>query len=504
MPQTETQIGWQDYLAIVMRRRWYFVVPCAAIVTVAMIVGLFLPKIYRAETLLMVQDQQVINPLMQGLAVSTPVTERLRVLREELLSWTSLSRLVRELGMDRRAKAPVEFERLIRGLQQDIVVGMRGRDLVTISYEHEDPKLAQRLVNSVTAIYMARNVESQSAETETAIGFLDKEMAVYKTKLEDAEHRLREFKELYVMQMPVANELNQQIISLEVSLAQLLVENTEQHPTIVLVKRQIDDLKRQRNNEIKRVIATALVKGADPAIYQDLLHSLEQSGVDTAKDDRQQIARQAYASWVHRMDHPVNAPVDPGTTQIQLVQAEAPDGTATTFGMLGSDATLLSLNPREEQEMVRLTRDYEVYSRTYQSMQERLERAKTTQRLGESDEGTKFKVLEPARLPLRPVRPNFVKLFLFSLLLGLFVGAGAAFVAEYLDQSFQTAEDAQASLALPVLGSISTIVTEDDVAVRNKHRKGWITLKNQLALLKAYVLHPIWARLDRALLRRGL
>jgi len=503
MPQTETQIGWQDYLAIVLRRRWYFVVPCAAIVTIAMITGVFLPRIYRAETLLMVQDQQVINPLMQGLAVSTPVSERLRVLREELLSWTSLSRLVREMGMDKRAKAPVAFEKLIKGLQEDIVVGMRGRDLVTISYEHEDPRLAQRLVNSITTIYMDRNVESQTAEAETAIGFLEKEMAVYKTNLEESEHKLREFKELYVMQMPVANELNQQIIDLEVSLAQLLVENTEQHPTVVLVKRQIDDLKRQRNDEIKRVIATALVKGADPGIYQDLLNSLEQSGVETAKDDRLQIARQAYASWMRRMDNPVNTPSEPGTTQIQVVQAEGPDG-ATTFGMLGSDATLLSLNPREEQELARLTRDYEVYSRTYQNMQERLERAKTTQRLGESDEGVKFKVLEPARLPLRPVRPNFVKIFFFSLFLGLFVGAGAAFVAEYLDQSFQTGEEAQTALGLPVLGSISTIVTERDLAERNRRRRGWVTLKNQLALLRAYVVNPIWARVDRVLVKRGL
>jgi hypothetical protein len=164
----------------------------------------------------------------------------------------------------------------------------------------------------------------------------------------------------------------------------------------------------------------------------------------------------------------------------------------------------LSLSPREEQELARLTRDYKVHAKTYQQMQERLERARTTQRLEESESGMKFKVLEPARLPLRPARPNFVKIFIFSLFLGMFVGAGAAFLAEYLDQSFQSAEDVQTSLELPVIGSISTIVTEDDLEARRRHRKGWVTFKNQLHLVRTYVLNPIWARVDRVMVRWGL
>ena len=173
--------------------------------------------------------------------------------------------------------------------------------------------------------------------------------------------------------------------------------------------------------------------------------------------------------------------------------------------LLGNpQAATISLGPREEQELSRLTRDYEVHSNTYQEMLQRRERAKITQRLGESDEGTKFKVLEPARLPLQPVRPNLLKMFIFSLVMGLFVGAGSAFVAEYLDQSFQTSEDLQAALELPVLGSISTIVTEADIETRRKHRKGWVTFQHQLQAFKTYVVQPLWSRLDRVLVRWGL
>ncbi len=510
-PQTPSSIGWQDYLAIVLRRRWLFAIPCAVIVVGAMIVGLFLPKIYRAETVLLVQDQKVINPLIQGLAVSTPIGEQMRTLREELLGWTSLSRLVRELGMDRHAKSPLSFERLIKGLQRNVLVQLRGRDLVLISYEDRNPELSQRLVNTLTNIYMNRSVESQSSEAETAISFLENEMAVYKKKLEDAERALREFKELYVMQMPVATQLNEQIIESEVSLAQLLVENTDAHPRVVETKRRIDELKQMRNAEIKRVITEAIVQGHDPGLYVDLAKTLdapltkEQEANPTIR-----AAKDAYTAWVNRLESSIAT--TPPTTAPQLQVVTGPDGNVAnaSLGVVGA-ATSISLAPRQEQELARLTRDYDVLSKTYQHMQERRERAKITQRLGESDEGTKFKVLEPARLPLKPVRPNMGKIFLFSLLLGIAIGAGFAFVAEYLDQSFQSAEEVQEALGLPVLGSISTIVTEQDLAHTRQRRKEWVSfgknrqrLATTLAWCRRSILLPARALVDRALVRWGL
>ena len=501
MMQTETQIGWQDYLAIILRRRTFFLVPCVIIVLVSMVVGMVLPKIYRAESLLLVQDPSVVNPLIEGLAVSTSVGERLRILREEMLSWSSLSRLVQELKMDQEAKSPLLFERLIKSLQRDILVQMRGGELVTIAYEDPDPKLAQQLVNTLTHIYMNRTVETQSAEAETAITFIESEMDVYQKKLEDSEHALRDFKELYVMQMPVANKLNEQIIELEVSLARMLVENTEEHPVVVQTKRHIEDLKRTRNDEVKRVIATALARGADPNIYQDLMDILEgRAALGAASDPTLQAAQEAYTTIVQRMDSPV---VSTGAPEAASLDVEATG--------IGSSSASLSLTPREEQELARLTRNYDVHSSTYKDMQERLERANITQRLGESDEGLKFKVLEPARLPLKPVRPDLVKIFFISLLLGMFVGAGAAFVAEYLDQSFQSSEELQAALGLPVVGTISTIVTADDLLARRQRRKDWVSWgiwKARMAKLHTSVISPRWnwlaSRLDRALLRWNL
>jgi len=508
MIQSDTPIGWQDYLTILLRRKWFFLLPCACIVAVSLIIGMFLPRIYRAETVLMIENQQVINPLIQGLAISTSMGQRLRTLREELLSWTSLSRLVHELGMDRNAKNPVAFESLVRRIQQTIVVRMRGDSLVSISYEDENPELAQRVVNTITQIYMDRSLEDQSADAQTAIRFLNSEMSVYQKKLEDSERALREFKELYVMQMPVATELNQQVIDLEVQLARLLVENTELHPRVIDTQRQIGELKRKRNEEIKRVIASALSQGHDPHLYADLAKALDapigHDGETSAPTNPTiRAAREAYETWVKRLDTTV-ATANQGMPQVQVVTAPQQGQSGELVDVVGgAAATSISLAPRQEQELARLGRDYETSASTYQHLQKRHEQAKITQRLGDSDQGTKFKVLEPARLPLKPVKPNLAKLGLFGWLLGIVVGAAAVFMAEYLDQSFQSTEELQAALAVPMLGSISTILTEQDLEDRRQRRKSWVSIPEWRARLKQYA-RPVVQWADQLLVKWGL
>ncbi|MBI3324731.1 MAG: hypothetical protein HYZ92_05575 [Candidatus Omnitrophica bacterium] len=510
MIQTETQIGWQDYVAIISRRRWYFLVPCLLIVSVALVVGSFMPRIYRAETIILVQEPNIMNPLIQGLAVSTPVQQRLRTLREEILSWTSLSRLVHDLKWDQRLSNPLAFEQLIKRLQRDIRVRMSGPDLILMSYEHHNPQLSQKLINTISSIFLERHLAEQSAETNTAIEFLEREMATHKKKLEDSEAALREFRELYVTQMPVAVELNDSIVRLQIALAQMLIENTEEHPAVIDVKRRITDLKIKRNEEIKRFVAQSIAKGQDPAMHQGLIKLLGGESVAGIDPQTAKAAQEAYASWVKRLDNPTPpqpamaaAPSAPSPAEPPALPGESRAVESSPAPSLASaeDPVSISLGPWQLQELARLNRDHEVTEKTYEHLQERFERAKITQRLGESDEGIKFKVLEPARLPLRPVKPNMLKIAIFSLVMGLFVGAGVAFVAEYLDQSFQSGEELQGELALPVLGTISTIMTEQDLRQRRARWKQWLSAKAHLAAVRTHVAAPIGRRVDALLMR---
>ena len=105
--------------------------------------------------------------------------------------------------------------------------------------------------------------------------------------------------------------------------------------------------------------------------------------------------------------------------------------------------------------------EYEINK--YADSLKRLETAKITQRLEASKDGTRYTILDPARLPLRPIKPKKVLVLLFALFAGFCGGGGLVFLAEIFDHSFLGIDEAKEHLELPVLGGISKIITESDV-----------------------------------------
>ncbi|MBN1405604.1 MAG: hypothetical protein JW946_03715, partial [Candidatus Omnitrophica bacterium] len=112
-------------------------------------------------------------------------------------------------------------------------------------------------------------------------------------------------------------------------------------------------------------------------------------------------------------------------------------------------------------------RDAGVNQKLYNMLLERLETAKITQSLEASKEGTRYTILDPARLPLKPIKPNKVAVLFMAMFLGACIGMGFVFSVEMFDQSFLGVDEAKAALNLPILGAISKIITQEDL----KHQK---------------------------------
>ena len=70
-------------------------------------------------------------------------------------------------------------------------------------------------------------------------------------------------------------------------------------------------------------------------------------------------------------------------------------------------------------------------------------------RLEQRWKGDRFRMLDPASLPEKPYFPKPPLIVGLGAILGLFVGLGAALVAEYLDPTIKDTEDLQAFLDVP-------------------------------------------------------
>jgi uncharacterized protein involved in exopolysaccharide biosynthesis len=496
MSALDVQVGWQDYLAIALRRKAFFLAPFGLALAIGAVVAIVAPRLYHTYALVIVKNDTLINPLIQDLAVPTDIDDRMETLREEILSWSNLAQLIERHRLDEKLPPnnPAAYDKLVRRLRKSIGVKLSGENLVSVGYIGREPRKVQEVVNSLADIVIEREAAIRHEETETAVKFIEAEMDIYRGKLEASEQRLREFKELHMTEMPVVTSLNERLTGLQLELSNLLITNTELHPRVVEVKRQIEDVRAARDAEIQKLVAKGVFKEQDPELQQELMARLTDES-SAAQDPALAKARDTMQAVVESLEQPEVPAAGP---QI-AVSAEG-----ATVQLSDAAAASLTLSPRQQQELARLMRDYEVNDTLYQGLLEKLERARITGRLGGDEEGGKFVILERARLPLRPVKPNLLQLLIFSLMAGIALGMAAVVIAEYLDRSLQNDEEAEQVLGVPVLGSISTIVTEADLQARRERRKRWLSWREYAEHLKTYVLRPAWSRIDRALVRWGL
>jgi uncharacterized protein involved in exopolysaccharide biosynthesis len=79
---------------------------------------------------------------------------------------------------------------------------------------------------------------------------------------------------------------------------------------------------------------------------------------------------------------------------------------------------------------------------------------------------SKYKVIEPAKVPLFPFKPQRSKIAVLGFLLGLVIGGAATLLTEVLDKSFRKVEDIEDTLGFPVVGVIPQIESVRRLKIR--------------------------------------
>jgi uncharacterized protein involved in exopolysaccharide biosynthesis len=77
-------------------------------------------------------------------------------------------------------------------------------------------------------------------------------------------------------------------------------------------------------------------------------------------------------------------------------------------------------------------------------------------------DASNIRVVEPALPPHSPVYPRTELIMIMSLIGGLGLGVGAAFVVEYLDDRVRSPEDIERTVGVPVLGIVPVFSAKRD------------------------------------------
>lgn len=401
-----------NYLKILFRRKEYFIIPIFLGMILGICAGIVLPKKYRSDTTILVQEGKTDNPLFSQIAVSTTVKQRLHTIQETILGWDNLVRLVKRLNLDKDVKTPQDFENLILGIRENIIIKMRHSNVIDLGYIALDPVDAQKVVKNITEIFIERNVDIQNQETSDAITFIQQQLKVYQGKIESAK-----------------------IAELEDQLNTLLIDSTESHP---LVKKLRMDV-----NQKKQVLKE---KNLEYTKSENISHT--------------------------QTSNPIISEIQKALTNLEA-SAQISGGFATPESEFVRSKLLGQLDTARNKDRQVFARDVHVNEGIYNMLLQRLETAKITQRLQSSKEGTKYTIINPPRVPFSPFKPNKPLLVCIGLFLGTVLGAVLVILLEFLDKSFIDVEEAKDFLGVPLFGAISKITTEATLR-QERERARWL------------------------------
>jgi len=212
---------------------------------------------------------------------------------------------------------------------------------------------------------------------------------------------------------PVAQQLREKLTHLEAKLAGLTDKYTEQHPSVIATRSEIDDV-RDRLKEAVQPAQSPRPAGA-PALKP----------IETA-----QLAKQM------------------AELEVEIVSALAREASLRDR-ITRAKRSLSAMNARE-QEYSGLVRAAQNQAKLADMLSEKL----TAARIGEQSQMRSIQVVDLAAVPRQPSSKQPLKLMLLGLLGGLGLGAGLALLREYTTQVVETEQDVADGTGLQVLGSI--------------------------------------------------
>ena len=127
--------------------------------------------------------------------------------------------------------------------------------------------------------------------------------------------------------------------------------------------------------------------------------------------------------------------------------------------------------PQVERGFKALDRDYENIKNKYEELKEKESAAKLSQSMEEQSKAERFSLLEPPRLPEKPIKPARIKILLMGIIFSFGGGIGIVLFLEQMDGSIRGSRNLTRVIQQVPLVTIGYIETSEDIAKRKRLKK---------------------------------
>jgi uncharacterized protein involved in exopolysaccharide biosynthesis len=129
--------------------------------------------------------------------------------------------------------------------------------------------------------------------------------------------------------------------------------------------------------------------------------------------------------------------------------------------------------PKIEQDYNTMLLDRNNTQAKYEDLLRKVMEANVAMGLEKEQKGERFTLIDPARLPEKPYKPNRLAIMLIGMVLGGGAGVGFAALREFSDQAIHNSDGLAKVSSLPVLVTIPEILTPADLKKRRTKRLIW-------------------------------
>jgi len=517
---TQNTLDLHSFFAIFKRRKWDFVLTAAGIFMAAAIIAFVWPPTYRSTSTILIEEQEI--PREYVLSTVTGYAEqRLQSINQRIMSHTKLLEIINRFNLyadlrdkwsteeivDKMRKKHIKFETV----SADVVDRRTGRPATatiafTVSFDGEKPDVVQQVANVLASLYLEENLLSREKLTAGASKFIEEEAKAVQTRLSQLDALISTFKQKNIDSLPELSQLNLQIVErierdadqFKDQLRTLKEKEGYLQTQLASTPPDFSNPDKERLKELRAKIINLRTNYSET--YPDVIKTKEE--IATLERRLRGAVREGSAGG--RPDNPAYVALASQLasirSDIESVKRQLHDAQKKR----DSYRRRIEAGPQVEEQYKLLLNERTSTQAKYDDLMKKVMEARVAQGLEKGQMGERFTLIDAARLPEKPVRPNIPAVLLIGLILGIGAGVGTASFRENTDQSAHTADDLNRATKLPVLSSIPVILTQADVEEAKKRNLNLLIGSGIAVVVGLLIFHffimdldVLWAKVQR-------
>ncbi len=481
-------VSLRDLGLMIYRRRKLALLVFAGIFLTVGAVTMMMPSVYvaRAQVMLKKERASTIVSANEATDTDTRPTISENILNSEieiLKSATLLRSVVNTDGLYKRLVKPEAVAILDSALVVEIAVATFAKalecqavpksNIIEISYESEDPRLAAQLVNELCRRYVDRHLEVH--ESRGVYSFFQHQAQALHDTLQVVAAQLRQFE---IENNLIAPDKQRELLLQKI--AEYESQRNAARAGAQAADRQVSFLEQQLAHEPERIHTRK--QRASATVLEAMKRELAELQVKYDLLRQEETRSRGAAAPSSRMARSLQARIAQLEEAVQAEQnAEQPAAVAeisNTVLQLSNDLTRARMNlvgyRAQEEELQKaidqqkallagleratltheaLLRQLHLHENNYLLYAKKQEEARISEAL-DREKVANVSIIDPASVPLTAVRPNRKMNLALGLVLGVLVGLGAGLAAGYFDSMIRNRGDLERQLNVPVLVTI--------------------------------------------------